>query len=186
MANKEFFVPQGGPGSAGLLRVVMIETDQTGVYNLSFEEASLDGATYPSLAASIAAGAFKVNGSGNFAAVETSSAGPTTYTTQDSGTWTICTRTSTTQTFTLAVAAVGLFFGFVTTSAASEVLVNPGNLTDVFAIKATVDQGASVVTAAGTGIKNTAATNVVGDLIALIGATGKWIMVGQSGIWASQ
>ncbi len=185
MANKEFFVPQGGPGSAGLLRIVLQETDQTNVFNLSFEESSLDASTYPSLAASITAGALKVGGSGNLITVVSSSAGPTTYTTQDSGTLTICTRTSTTQTFVLPVAAAGLVFQFVTTSAASEVLVNPGNASDVFQIKATND-GASVVTAAGVGIKNTAATNVVGDSIWLVGNTGGWISIGQSGIWASQ
>lgn len=186
MANKEFFVAQGGPGSAGLLRIVLIETDQAGVYQLSFEEASLDGATYPSLAASIVTGTSKIAGSGAQAIVSNSSAGPTVYTAQDSGVLTVCTRTSTTQTFTLPVAAAGLIYGFVTTSAASEVLINPGNGTDVFQIKATVDQGASVVTAAGVGIKNTAATNVVGDLIWLVGITGVWVMTGQSGIWASQ
>ena len=185
MANTEYFVPVGGPGGAQLLRVVLIETNQTGTFNLSFEEASID-ATHPSLAASIVAGASKVAGSGNTAVVSTSSAGPTVLTATDSGRITVCTRTSTTQTFTLPVAAAGLTFQFVTTSAASEVLINPGNGTDVFQIKATVDQGASVVTAAGVGIKNTAATNVVGDSIWLVGVTGTWIMIGQSGIWASQ
>lgn len=184
MANKEYFVAQGGPGSAGLLQIILIETDQAGTFNLSFQEASLDGATYPSLAASIVAGTNKVAGSGNAAMVATNAA-TETLTATDSGRVTICTRTSTTQVFTLPVAALGLVFQFVTTSAASEVLVNPGNASDVFQIKATND-GASVVTAAGVGIKNTAATNVVGDSIWLVGNVGGWISVGQSGIWATQ
>ncbi len=185
MANKEFFVPQGGPGSAGLLQIILIETDQANTFNLSFQEASLDSATYPSLAASIVAGTSKIAGSGNQAVLSTNAA-TETLTATDSGRITVCTRTSTTQVFTLPVAAAGLTYQFVTTSAASEVLLNPGNATDVFQIKATVDQGASVVTAAGVGIKNTAATNVVGDSIWIVGVVGIWIMIGQSGIWASQ
>ncbi len=184
MANKEFFVPQGGAGTSGLLKIVLIETDQANTFNLSFEESSLDASTYPSLAASLTAGALKIAGSGNQAVLSTNAA-TETLTTTDSGRITVCTRTSTTQVFTLPVAAVGLIYQFVTTSAASEVLVNPGNGTDVFQIKATND-GASVVTAAGVGIKNTAATNVVGDSIWLVGTLGVWISIGQSGIWASQ
>lgn len=185
MANRLYNVAQSGPGTSGLLQIVLIETDQLGVFNLSFQEASLESATYPSLAASIAAGTSKIAGSGNLAVVETAAA-TETLTAQDSGRVTICTRTSATQVFTLPVVALGLLYTFVTTSAAGEVLVNPGNASDVFAIKVTSDQGASIVTAAGIGIKNTAATNVVGDLITVIGGTGKWIMLAQSGIWASQ
>lgn len=184
MANKEFFVPQGGPGSSALLRLVLLETDQSGTFQLSFEEADGSSATYPSLAASIVAATNKIAGCGNQAVLSTNAA-TETLTALDSGRITVCTRTSTTQVFTLPVAAVGLIFQFVTTSAASEVLVNPGNGTDVFQIKATND-GASVVTAAGVGIKNTAATNVVGDSIWLVGTLGVWISIGQSGIWATQ
>ncbi len=184
MANKEFFVSQGGPGSAALLRVVLLETDQLGTFQMSFEEASLDGATYPSLPASIVAATSKIDGSGNRCVVSTNAA-TETLSVLDSNRITVCTRTSTTQVFTLPVAAIGLAFQFVTTSAASEVLLNPGNGTDVFQIKATND-GASVVTAAGVGIKNTAATNVVGDSIWIVGVVGMWISLSQSGIWASQ
>ncbi len=184
MANKEFFVPQGGAGGSALLRIVLIETDQPGTFNLSFEEADFPGSTYPSLNSALVAGANKIAGSGNQAVLSTNAA-TETLTATDSGRITVCTRTSTTQVFTLPVAAPGLIYQFVTISAASEVLVNPGNGTDVFQIKATND-GASVVTAAGVGIKNTAATNVVGDSIWLVGTLGVWISLGQSGIWASQ
>ncbi len=124
---------------------------------------------------------------GVYTPVETQAGETDTLVAADSGKVIICTRTSTTQTFTLPSAAVaGLMFTFVTTSAASEVKINP--ITgQTIQTKATVDQGASVAPAAGTGIKNTAATNVVGDFITLIsdGTTG-WVTIAQSGIWASQ
>jgi hypothetical protein len=184
MANTEFLVPVQGPGSTQLIRVALIETDQTGTFNLTFEGVA-EPVTSTSVASSIVAAANKIAGVANFATISTNAA-TETLTATDSGRWTVCTRTSTTQVFTLPVAAAGLSYGFVTTSAASEVLLNPGNGTDVFQIKATIDAGASIVTAAGVGIKNTAATNVVGDLIEIIGTTGVWIMIRQSGIWASQ
>lgn len=110
-----------------------------------------------------------------------------TLTAADSGSVIIASKTSATQTFTLPSAAVaGLNFTFVTVSAAGEVLINP--ITgQTIQLKATVDQGASVVTSAGAGCKNTAATNVVGDSIQLIsdGVTG-WVTINQSGIWATQ
>jgi type IV secretory pathway ATPase VirB11/archaellum biosynthesis ATPase len=79
-----------------------------------------------------------------------------------------------------------LTFTFRATSAGSEILINPV-AAQTISLKATVDAGASIVTAGGTGIKNTAATNVVGDFITLIADGGtEWHMIGQSGIWASQ
>jgi len=104
-----------------------------------------------------------------------------------SGTVYISTKTSATQTFTLpAAATAGLEYRFVCTSAASEMLINV-QTGDNIQLKATTDQGASVVTAASTGCKNTAATNVVGDSITLVsdGVT-TWIATSQSGIWATQ
>lgn len=99
----------------------------------------------------------------------------------------IATKASATQTFTLPIATTeGLSYTFIAGSAAGEILVTP-NAADAILIKATVDQGASVAPAAGTGIKNTAATNVLGDMITLVAdGVSKWYMVGQSGIWASQ
>lgn len=128
-----------------------------------------------------------VSSTGGRAAQPEIQAGDDTLVAADSGKVFICTKTSATQTFTLPAATVPCVFTWVTTSAASEVLINPASSSDTIQIKATVDQGASVVTTAGTGIKNTAATNVVGDNITLVsnGLTA-WIMIGQSGIWASQ
>lgn len=136
--------------------------------------------------ATVIAGIASFTGGRKQSATSTSAASAT-LTAADSGGVQICTKTSATQTFTLPSAAVaGLRFLFVNTSAAGEVLINP--ITgQTIQIKATVDQGASVVTASGTGIKNTAATNVVGDCIELISDGGTaWIGIRQSGIWASQ
>lgn len=185
MANMQFFVPNGGPGTNELIRVALLETDQTGVFQLSFEEVG-ENTTRPSLAASIAAATNKIIG--GLTPVVLVAAATETLTALDSGRITVATLASGTQTFTLPVANVlGLDYTFVNVTAAGEILVNPGNGTDIFQIKATVDQGASVVTAAGVGIKNTAATNVVGDSIRVISnGAGRWIMITQSGIWASQ
>lgn len=143
-----------------------------------------DGST---ATATVIGGIASFSGGRKQAVTVESGATPTALTAADSGKVFISSRTSTTQTWTLPSAATaGIRFLWVTTSAASEVLINP--ITgQTIQIKATVDQGASVVTAAGTGIKNTAATNVVGDCIELIsdGVTG-WVGIRQSGIWASQ
>lgn len=119
--------------------------------------------------------------------IVSAAAGPTTLSAADCGRTIVATATSGTTEWTLPAATNnGCRFTFVSTSAASEILlaVQTG---DNIQLKATVDQGASVVTAASTGAKNTAATNVVGDSITIVanGVT-TWIMVGQSGIWASR
>lgn len=102
---------------------------------------------------------------------------------------TIATKSSATQVFTLPIAAelAGMYFTFICGNASGEILVNPGNGTDVFSIKATGDQGANIITAAGVGIKNTAATNVLNDLMTVMSdGVSKWWMIEESGIWASQ
>lgn len=99
----------------------------------------------------------------------------------------VATKASATQTFTLPIATTkGLVFTFVCGNVGGELLVTP-NAADSILIKATVDQGASVAPAAGTGVKNTALTNVLGDMLSLVSdGVSKWYMVAQSGIWASQ
>lgn len=123
-------------------------------------------------------------------ALVSASAGPTTLTAADCGKTIISTRTSTTAEFVMpkvTTAGAGCFFQFsASTSAASEILLTP-DAADNYSIKATEDAGASVVTAAGTGVKNTAATNVIGDHLALVSdGVLTWVLVGQSGIWASR
>lgn len=106
--------------------------------------------------------------------------------TTGSGTVYVATATSGEQNFSLPTAATaGLVYTFVAADAGGEIRVNP--ITgQTISIKAS-EGGASVVTAAGTGIKNTAATNVVGDLITLVSDGGtNWWMINQSGTWASQ
>jgi len=110
-----------------------------------------------------------------------------TLTAQESGSVIIATKSSATQTFTLPSAATGgVIFTFVCGHASGEILINP-IAGQTIQTKATGDGGALVAPAAGTGIKNTAATNVIGDHVTLVsnGVTG-WYTIGQSGIWASQ
>lgn len=104
-----------------------------------------------------------------------------------SGRISIATLGSGTQVFTLpAVPGTGDFFGFICGDAAGEILVNPGAAAHKFAIKAS-EGGASVVTSANVGIKNTAATNVKGDRIVVVfDGVDTWWALNQSGIWASQ
>lgn len=107
----------------------------------------------------------------------------------ESGALVVATKTSATQTFTLPPATrAGCIFTFKVGNGgeAGEILINPG-AGYVIQCKATNDSGAEVRPAAGTGIKNTAGTNVDGDYITLM-ADGvvTWHTVAQSGIWASQ
>ena len=107
-----------------------------------------------------------------------------TMTIEESNSVVIATKTSATQTFTLPTVQTGLTYTFICDNAASEILINPTGSV-VFNIKAS-EGGASVVTAAGTGIKNTAATNVKSDRITLVSDGTAWYSALQSGIWASQ
>lgn len=97
----------------------------------------------------------------------------------------IATANSGTQTFNLPFANLnGVFYTFVAADAGGEINIVP-QASDSIVAKAS-EGGAVVAPAAGTGIKNTAATNVVGDRITLVadGNTG-WYAVEQSGTWAS-
>jgi hypothetical protein len=112
--------------------------------------------------------------------------------TSDSGRVYVATKTSGTQTYTLpAVATAGVYFTFVCGHASGEILINPQAseeivITSFVAVGADADTGI-VSPAAGTGIKNTAATNAIGDSITLVSSGTKWFSVGiTSGIWASQ
>lgn len=188
--NAQFNIPVVGPGpSQGLFRFVLIETvEDSGIFNLTFEQVSLDGATYPALESGLVAGTSRLAGPGASAIIASTDAAPAVQpSVANSGSIFLANRTSTTQTYTLPAAqTAGLRYTFRVGSAGSECLINPIG-TDTISLKATVDQGASVITAAGVGCKNTAATNVVGDLITLISdGVSQWVMIAQSGIWASQ
>lgn len=98
------------------------------------------------------------------------------------------TLASGTQTFTLPLASTsaGAVYTFICGSAAGEILIN-ANVADQISIKGLVDHSTSVKPTAGTGVKNTAATNVLGDHLTLVcdGVNG-WDEVAGAGIWASQ
>lgn len=105
-------------------------------------------------------------------------------TANDSGRVYIATASSGTQTYTLPAVAAGLIFTFICGHASGEILIDPTGSV-VINTKA-ANAGAAVATAAGTGIKNTAATNILGDSVVLVCDGTAWYTVNQSGIWASQ
>lgn len=105
----------------------------------------------------------------------------------ESGKVYVQTRSSTTVTFTLPSAAAGLTYTFVCGHADSEILINPQTGDAIVGKTHGAENGTGIAPAAGTGIKNTAATNVVGDhctLVALDATT--WYMTSVAGVWASQ
>lgn len=110
----------------------------------------------------------------------------TTVTAAQSGTVFLENAGSGTTTFTLPAATTeGLEYTFICGDAGGEILIDP-QTGEKISIKATAD-GANVAPAAGTGIKNTAASNVVGDLITLVSdGTDTWVMTAIAGTWASQ
>ena len=111
-----------------------------------------------------------------------------TLTAADSAKVSIQTLASGTQTYTLpkATLAVGAVFTFICQDAGSEILINP-NAADQISIKGLVDHSTSVKPAAGTGVKNTAATNVIGDHLTLVSdGVLTWYEIAGAGIWASQ
>lgn len=108
-----------------------------------------------------------------------------------SGATFFATLASGTQTFTLPAVATGLQYTFICGSAAGEILIDQAaseviTITTFAAVGADADTGI-VAPAGGTGIKNTAASNAVGDSLTLISDGVGWYGVGiTSGIWASQ
>lgn len=105
----------------------------------------------------------------------------------DSGAVIIDNLGSGTSTFTLPLAETskGAEFTFVCGDIGGEILINP-NALDQVSVKAAAD-GANVLPAAGTGVKNTAASNVLNDFVTLVSdGANTWHSVALSGIFASQ
>jgi len=105
----------------------------------------------------------------------------------ESGKTYVQTRSSTTSTFTLPAAAAGLAYTFVCGHASGEILVTPASGDAIVGKTHGAENATGIAPAAGTGIKNTAASNVVGDhctLVALDDTT--WYMTSVAGVWASQ
>lgn len=112
-------------------------------------------------------------------------------TTAMSGGTFLATKGSATQTYTLPAAAAGLRYTFICGHADGEILINPTASDDItittFAAVGADADTAIVTTTGATGIKNTAATNAVGDSVTLVSDGTKWFGVGiTSGIWAAQ
>lgn len=108
------------------------------------------------------------------------------------GTVFLSTKSSATQVYTLPAVAAGLTYTFICGHASGETLVNPtgGTVGTVFTTFAAVgvDADTAIVTlTSGTGFKNTAATNAIGDSITIVSDGVGWYGVGiTSGIWATQ
>ena len=110
-----------------------------------------------------------------------------TVTVAESGSVFVQTRSSTTVTYTLPAAAPGLEYTFVCGHAGSEILITPASGDAIVTKIHAAQDGTALAPAAGTGIKNTAATNVAGDFIKLVSLDGTtWYGVGMAGLWASQ
>lgn len=94
---------------------------------------------------------------------------------------------SATTTFTLPAAEEGLNYSFVCGHASGEILITPASGDAIVGKTHGAENATGIAPAAGTGIKNTAETNVVGDhctLVCLDGTT--WYMTSVAGVWASQ
>lgn len=110
----------------------------------------------------------------------------------DSNTVYIATKSSATQTFTLPAAslAAGVCYTFICGHASGEINVVAAGTDDVIAtVFAAVgaDADTSIVTTTDKGVKNTGATNAVGDQITLVSdGVSLWYGVGIAcGIWAT-
>jgi hypothetical protein len=185
MANNEVLIPLIGPSTNAFARLAFIETGQSGVFRATFEVVGGDQ-TAPSQQASIAAAVSRLAQADRPLQINTSTTPTVQPSATNNGLISIGTKASGNQTYTLPAAqTAGFIFTFVCGSAAGELLVNPVG-TDTISIKAS-EGGASVVTAAGVGIKNTAATNVLNDHITLVSdGVSQWWTIAESGIWASQ
>lgn len=120
--------------------------------------------------------------------VVSAASGTTTIAAAESGALFANTGTTGTTTFTLPAAAAGLHYCFVEAGdAAGELLINVQTGDEIVGKTDGSGTGTGIDTAAGTGIKNTALTNVKGDhtcLTALDATT--WLMTSVGGTWASQ
>ena len=105
----------------------------------------------------------------------------------ESGTMFVNTQGASTTTFTLPSAAAGLTYTFVESNASGEILITPASGDAIVGKIHAAQDGTAMAPAAGTGIKNTAATNVAGDSITLVALNDTtWYVVAQTGLWASQ
>lgn len=119
--------------------------------------------------------------------VEATTADTEAVTAAESGKVFVQTRSSTTVTYTLPAAAAGLTYTFVCGHADSEILITPATGDAIVTKIHAAQDGTALAPAAGTGIKNTAATNVAGDSITLVALDATtWYGTSIIGLWASQ
>ena len=113
----------------------------------------------------------------------------TTVTAAESGKTFIATKATATQDFILPSASIeGLRYTFIAGHAGGEITIQVDGTDTVACI---ADPGTapevSVVTSAGDGIINTAATNILNDQVTLVAdGVSRWYAVAQQGIWASE
>ena len=121
--------------------------------------------------------------------IDASSATPTL---GASGSVNIATKGSATQTYTLpAATTAGNYYTFVCGHASGEILINPASGEKIVGMTWAAigaDADTAQISNTTTGIKNTAATNVLGDTITLLAdGVDTWFIVSMpTGIWASQ
>jgi hypothetical protein len=133
--------------------------------------------------------AFTGSVSGVRGTAEVVASGDKTVTAAMSGRTFIATASSGTQTFTLPDAGTtqGLTYSFVCGHASGEILITPASGDSIVGKTHGAENGTGIAPAAGTGIKNTAATNVVGDFCTLVfDGVSAWYMTSVAGVWASQ
>lgn len=115
------------------------------------------------------------------------SAATATLTAAQSGLTVIATRTSLTQVFTLPLAATaGLAYTFVCAHADGEIHVGVGTGDNIIGKTHGAENGTGLVSTVSSGLlKNTAASNVVGDFTTLVsdGIT-TWYMTSVAGVWS--
>jgi hypothetical protein len=186
------------PNTTGALLLSTLTTNNTDVVNSVWAESNgftFEGATANGFELTVTPGdpiadvtvtLPAMTGTAVVSAVEVVPSGNVTVTANQVGRVFVATAGSGTQTFTLPSAATqGLRYTFVAGDAAGEILVNP-QAGQTLSIKAS-EGGANVTTASGTGIKNTAATNIKNDHITVVSdGTTSWYTMGQSGTWATQ
>ena len=156
------------------------------VKDSDLQNATIDVSLNQVEAATIIAGTTSLGSLNSLSPIYSASDATKQLTTSDSGYVYIAAKSSATQTFTLPSASLaGLHYTFVCGNAGGEMkIVGPSS--DVIKVLTAGASGTSLVVAANTGIKNTAATNVVGDNITLVSDGHQiWYGISQNGIFAS-
>ena len=156
------------------------------VKDSDLQNATIDVSLNQVEAATIIAGTTSLGSLNSLSPIYSASDATKQLTTSDSGYVYIAAKDSATQTFTLPSASLaGLHYTFVCGNAGGEMkIVGPSS--DTIKVLTAGASGTSLVVAADTGVKNTAATNVVGDNITLVSdGTQIWYGISQNGIFAS-